>query len=277
MGDEEEEDEEEETISNAEPLFSSQYLLGDQAPLFIPLEEDEAKMDPTDIEDWKRRFPNLPQETLQKLCMYPKHRDQLDVLYEAGALHVLPNINVFFSNQSGTHQMFLLQSVGSKEEVEELSALQAASLLLNLLLPKKHQNVRGWNVSSTGMHEQMSALREAADMCHHTTLVHTILKSLLAGLAVFERRFIHWVEDIAHGTEALRMQREVSSTFEEHWEGKHGTDSTSSMKVPIHLELSKRVFFSIGDGTFLHYDQSDLGLSLVFYLGWGWEPPKETD
>ena len=84
---------------------------------------------------WKAHFLGVTEDFYQKL-VNPSCNTQQDLLKDENLLKELTG-NVYFKSESGLKDMFWLESVGSPEEVYELSILQCFIFILSLYYQTK--------------------------------------------------------------------------------------------------------------------------------------------
>jgi hypothetical protein len=203
----------------------------------------------------------------------------LDLLYEANLLDPYEG-SVYLKSFTGKSDMFFLESVGSSEEMHELSVLQALLMAYNIVTPGK--DIRGLWLLACGFFSLFSfilffsthsfsgitkgngnPLHERAQTKTYSPEMRLILETLLHGFQVLELRFSRWVEKVTHKPHYLHSQKEMSKQWDAAFEGKE-------RNVPKHQCLIQENWLTLARGTTIHLDKANFGLSIAFYLGFGW-------
>ena len=136
---------------------------------------------------WKAHFPGATKDFYQKLAN-PSCNTQQNLLKDENLLKKLTR-NVYFKLESGLKDMFWLESVGSPEEVYELSILQCFIFIL-LLYYQTKKNCRKWCLLMMGIHaKQVNLIQEYVQAGQTNDIIVPFVESLFGGYAIFELCF----------------------------------------------------------------------------------------
>jgi hypothetical protein len=235
----------------------------DSIPEIIPFNDLVQPLDNLqDKKGWMTVYPELRgnPELLNKLTS-KKENTPLDFLYEAGLLDPCEG-SCYMISKSTTNDMFFLDKVGSMQEMDELSVLQALLMAYNLLTPKR--NERGWWMVAVGLTKGNGhPLHERAQTTSYSSEMELILDALLFGYKVLEVRFSKWVDRVSGRPNYFQSQRDMVSKWDEGFKGQE-------RKVKVQQNLVVECWLSVARGTTVHLDKSNYGHSIAFYSGPGW-------
>ena len=126
-----------------------------------------------------------------------------------------------------------------------------------------------------GIHaKQANPIREYVQAGQTNDMIVPFVESLFGGYVIFELRFEKWVSSTIKETSSssppppiFDKQRECIEDIHKKFDAT-GQQMTLSTKI---FCLIEEFSLSIAHGTVLHCDKKDIGLSLLFYLGFGEE------
>ena len=221
---------------------------------------------------WKAHFPGATEDFYQKL-VNPGCNTQQDLLKDENLLKELTG-NVYFKSESGLKDMFWLESVGSPEEVYELSILQCFIFILSLYYQTK-RNCRGWCLLMMGIHaKQANPIQEYVQAGQTNDMIVPFVESFFRGYAIFELHFEKWVSSTIKETSSSSPPPPIFDKQRECIEDIHKKFDATEQQMTLSTKifcLIEEFWLSIARGTVLHRDKKDIGLSLLFYLGFGWK------
>lgn len=124
------------------------------------------------------------------------------------------------------------------------------------------EGIEKWRTVKLGMHcDYRTFIDEYVGVSSLSPLIQEVLLSLMIGYRILEYRLELWARRQRIGF-IFDEQRSLCQKFEDLCQ--------RDMTIPMSLELTKRLYLSLGCGTAMHHDHFDLGLSFVFYLGFEW-------